>query len=42
VLVAPDTTVEQGHEIAHAVENALRAEYPQLTDVVVHVEPAAP
>jgi cation diffusion facilitator family transporter len=41
VLVAPDTTVEQGHEIAHAVENALRAEYPQLTDVVVHVEPAA-
>ncbi len=41
VLVAPDTTVEQGHNIAHAVENALRAKYPQMIDVVVHVEPAA-
>lgn len=40
VLVAPDTTVEQGHAIAHEVENALRARYPQLADVVVHVEPA--
>jgi cation diffusion facilitator family transporter len=40
VLVAPDTTVEQGHAIAHAVETALRARYPQLVDVVVHVEPA--
>jgi cation diffusion facilitator family transporter len=40
VLVAPDTTVEQGHAIAHDVENALRARYPQLADVVVHVEPA--
>jgi cation diffusion facilitator family transporter len=42
VLVAPDTTVEQGHAIAHEVENALRARYPQLADVVVHVEPAGP
>jgi cation diffusion facilitator family transporter len=42
VLVAPETAVEQGHQIAHAVENALRAKYPQLTDVVVHVEPAEP
>ena len=39
VLVAPDTTVQRGHEIAHAVETALRTKYPQLTDVVVHVEP---
>jgi divalent metal cation (Fe/Co/Zn/Cd) transporter len=34
--------VEQGHAIAHEVENALRARYPQLADVVVHVEPAGP
>ena len=40
VLVAPETTVEQGHAIAHQVETALRANYPHLTDVVVHVEPA--
>jgi cation diffusion facilitator family transporter len=40
VLVDPDTTVQQGHAIAHQVETALRANYPHLTDVVVHVEPA--
>jgi cation diffusion facilitator family transporter len=40
VLVAPDTTVERGHAIADAVEDALRARYPQLADIVVHVEPA--
>ena len=39
ILVAPDTTVERGHAIAHQVETALRANYPHLTDVVVHVEP---
>ena len=40
LLVAPDTTVERGHGIAHEVETALRARFPQVADVVVHVEPA--
>ncbi len=40
LLVAPDTTVERGHEIAHAVETELRSRFPQVTDVVAHVEPA--
>jgi divalent metal cation (Fe/Co/Zn/Cd) transporter len=40
LLVAPDTTVERGHEIAHAVEAELRARFSQVTDVAVHVEPA--
>jgi cation diffusion facilitator family transporter len=39
ILVAPETTVLQGHAIAHQVETALRASYQHLTDVVVHVEP---
>ena len=39
VRVAPETTVEQGHAIAHTVERALRANYPHLSDVIVHVEP---
>jgi cation diffusion facilitator family transporter len=39
-LVAPATPIERAHEIAHAVEMALRARYPQITDVVVHVEPS--
>jgi cation diffusion facilitator family transporter len=40
LLMAPDTTVERGHEIAEAVETALRARFSHVTDVVVHVEPA--
>lgn len=41
VQVPPDTTVARGHAIAHEVEQALRSRYGQVTDVVVHVEPAA-
>jgi cation diffusion facilitator family transporter len=40
LLVASDATIERGHEIAHAVEAELRARFVQVTDVVVHVEPA--
>jgi len=39
VLVDPQTTVQQGHAIAHDVEEALRGKYRQIADVVVHVEP---
>jgi cation diffusion facilitator family transporter len=42
VLVAPGTTVERGHEVAHAVEAELRARFGHVTDVVVHLEPATP
>ena len=40
VQVARGTTVEEAHRVAHDVETALRHEYGQITDVVVHVEPA--
>jgi cation diffusion facilitator family transporter len=39
VQVAPGTTIEAGHSIAHQVETALRTEYGQVTDVIVHMEP---
>jgi cation diffusion facilitator family transporter len=39
VQVARGTTIEEGHTIAHEVEAALRAEYGQITDVIVHAEP---
>ena len=42
VQVAPGTTVERGHEITHEVEASLRRAYGQITDVVVHLEPASP
>jgi cation diffusion facilitator family transporter len=40
VEVARGTTIEEGHAIAHQVEKALRLKYGQITDVVVHLEPA--
>ena len=39
VQVAPGTTVEEGHAITHQAEKALRLQYGQITDVVVHLEP---
>jgi cation diffusion facilitator family transporter len=42
LLIAPHATIERGHEIAHAVEAELRIRFSQVTDVVVHVEPAGP
>lgn len=39
VGVDAETTVQQGHVIAHDVEETLRCKYPQIADVVVHVEP---
>lgn len=42
ILVAPDTSTQRGHEIAHAVETELRARFSQIADVLTHVEPAAP
>jgi len=39
LLTAADATVERGHEIAHAVETKLLARFPQVSDVIIHVEP---
>ncbi len=42
VDVAPNLPIARAHEAADAVERAIRARYPQVVDVVVHVEPAGP
>ncbi len=42
IHVDPGLTVAAAHDLAHEVEDALRAAFPGLTDIVVHVEPAAP
>ena len=39
VLVDPDLTVREGHDIAHRVEAALLAGGPSVTNVLLHVEP---
>ena len=42
VLVQPDMPLEDAHLIAHRVSKMLKAEYNDITDVVVHLEPASP
>ena len=39
VLVNPDTSTKQSHEIAHNVENAIKRAFPDVRDVIVHIEP---
>ena len=40
VQVAPELTVDQGHEIASKVEDRLCAAFPEVANVVVHIEPS--
>ena len=39
-LVNSELSVEKAHLIAHEVEQQIRQKYPEIIDVVVHVEPA--
>lgn len=39
VVVRSDMTVGEGHDVATAVEERIRSTYPEVTDVVVHIEP---
>ncbi|WP_395806198.1 cation diffusion facilitator family transporter [Archangium minus] len=40
IEVDPQLTTARAHELADAVETRLQAEFPEVVDVVVHVEPA--
>ncbi len=40
ILVDPALPISEAHRVGHRVERRLRARWPGLTDVVVHVEPA--
>lgn len=39
ILVDPQMSVRDAHEVANAVEDVIRGVYPQVVDVTVHVEP---
>jgi len=39
VGVAAEITVREGHDIGHAVKDAIRAAKPEIADVLVHIEP---
>ena len=38
--VDPQMTVQRSHEIAHSVKDKVRAHFPQVRDVLIHIEPA--
>ncbi len=40
VEVDPEMTVSRSHEIAHDVKDQIRARFPEVRDVMVHIEPA--
>lgn len=40
VEVAPDQTVKEGHDIAHAVKDRVLERFVPIRDVLVHVEPS--
>jgi len=42
ILVRSDMSLEEAHIISHRVSKMLKAEYRDVTDVVVHLEPASP
>lgn len=42
VLVEPDLTVREGHDIATAVKERLLRQRPNVVDVLVHIEPNNP
>jgi len=39
VLVDPELTTREAHDVAHAVEEAIKKAFPSVIDVVVHIEP---
>ncbi len=41
LALAPDATLEQAHARASEVEQRVRAEHPEIVDILVHTEPAA-
>ncbi len=40
--VAPDTSVIDAHRLASQIENDLKLKFPELSDVVIHIEPTPP
>jgi cation diffusion facilitator family transporter len=40
IEVAPEMTVERSHGIAHMVKDRVREKFPNVRDVLVHIEPA--
>ncbi len=42
LLVPPELTVQQGHDIAKHVKEEMLARHPEVINVLIHIEPAVP
>ncbi|MFT4832784.1 MAG: cation diffusion facilitator family transporter [Psychroserpens sp.] len=40
LIVKGDISVREGHGIAHRLKNVLQVQFPEISDVLIHVEPA--
>lgn len=41
VHLDPDLPLERSHQISHEIERAIKAGFPEVSDVIIHVEPMA-
>jgi divalent metal cation (Fe/Co/Zn/Cd) transporter len=39
VIVDGDLSVTQGHTIAHQVKDHLRTNFPEVANILIHIEP---
>jgi cation diffusion facilitator family transporter len=39
IIVASDISVKEGHDIAHRLKDRLKDDFPEIADVLIHVEP---
>ena len=40
--VAPDMTVVEAHALARQIEGEVKVKFPEVSDVIIHIEPMAP
>ena len=40
--VAPDMSVAEAHDLARAITNELKVKFPEVSDVIIHIEPKTP
>jgi divalent metal cation (Fe/Co/Zn/Cd) transporter len=39
VWLRPDMRLDEAHRVSHVVKDRLMAHYPELVDVIIHIEP---
>jgi cation diffusion facilitator family transporter len=39
LLVDPEATTQEAHDLAHSVEEAIKKEFTSIKDVIIHIEP---